>query len=168
MHATISKTNITKALTALESKVNCKTYGKQQVFVIKQPDVEYVPEEIDEMDNEITTLKEKQMLLKEEFQSVQAINQDLCSTMSIADLNEKVALLEKENSDIDSRLEKLRSGKLIDPQEKKDLDLKFDLYNSEWKKRKRQCLDVVNVITENMDKKPKDFMEEIGIELDAK
>lgn len=36
-----------------------------------------------------------------------------------------------------------------------------------WRKRKRMCNDIVDQVLENVNKKPKELMEEMGIETDA-
>jgi 26S proteasome regulatory subunit (ATPase 3-interacting protein) len=107
---------------------------------------------------------------------------ELQSQLKELNLEVKKLTAEPTNDEIDEQITKLEaeyetlSKKVIDLESKqknaiseedmKKIEVKVKEYQLEWKRRKRGCMDMVNAVSENMDKNRKDFMEDVGIETD--
>jgi hypothetical protein len=61
----------------------------------------------------------------------------------------------------------LRSGtRRVDPEEKKQIDHQYEVFQKAWKQRKKICVEILDAITENLPQSPSEFIEELGLELD--
>ncbi|KAL9557996.1 hypothetical protein MBANPS3_001143 [Mucor bainieri] len=84
--------------------------------------------------------------------------------------DEAKALLEKakiENEQLKEKLEKLKSGTvLIPPEKRKRTNDEFDTYRQLWKKRRGMFREIFKTVTEHYPGKPSDLKEELGIEED--
>ena len=73
----------------------------------------------------------------------------------------------KECDDLRTRLSSLKScSNVVSQKEKNTIAEKHSTYYKEWKKRKRMCNEMLNVIMENYPKTKKALLEEAGIETD--
>lgn len=76
-----------------------------------------------------------------------------------------LVLLNTQNQNLEERLNTLTKGvKLISKEEQNEIDKSLAYNKLEWKKRKKMFRDAWDIITENMQKNPKELMEELGIE----
>jgi len=171
----LQKENIKKAAVerALASclaaeTVVAKEYGKAKVYMCSQSGIELPsPEEMAEMDANISTLGARLKELDAEAQEIMALNQALKVELTEEQAAEKVAENEKLIAIMQEKLEKLGDGSnLISREEMEKIELKLFKAKAEWKKRKRLANDVVDQISEGMNKKPKLLAQEIGLELD--
>ncbi|KAJ1800199.1 PSMC3 interacting protein [Coemansia sp. RSA 2399] len=141
LHGKVSVPQAKKLLNDLaeKGKIQRKDNGKQQVFYANQFEID-VPsvEEAEEEEEKIKVLQEQTEKLKSGIKL-------------------------KEN---DARLENLRSGEVISPEEKKKIETEHTTMIKHWKARKRMFKNVSDAIAEGYPGKLKDLFEELGIETD--
>lgn len=91
----------------------------------------------------------------------------LNSSMTMKQLEQRSKELDKENMLMEKKLEDLRSGtRKIDPVQKAQVDKNHAEYTKLWKARKRMCMEVVDMVLENLPMKKAEFFEELGMEND--
>ena len=79
-----------------------------------------------------------------------------------------ITKLEKENTDLDSRVEGFKSGgiELISEEQLNEAAQEGIYYAQNWKKLKRGCKEMMEMISESADMNIKDFIKNLGLELD--
>ncbi|KAL7316729.1 hypothetical protein PS15m_003182 [Mucor circinelloides] len=170
LHAKYTKGSIVKALDQLvkEESVISKTYGKSVIYSIKQS-LDDVPseEEVKAMQKSLDELAEKHDELSSENKRLEQV---LAKTKSEPTTDEAKELLEKtkaENDQLREKLEKLKSGTvLIPPEKRKRANDDFDNYRQLWKKRRGMFREIFKTVTEHYPGNPKELKEELGIEED--
>ncbi|CAO0793571.1 unnamed protein product [Mucor circinelloides] len=170
LHAKYTKGSIVKALDLLvkEESVISKTYGKSSIYSIKQS-LDDVPseEEVKAMQKSLDELAEKHDELSSENKRLEQV---LAKTKSEPTTDEAKELLEKtkaENDQLREKLEKLKSGTvLIPPEKRKRANDDFDNYRQLWKKRRGMFREIFKTVTEHYPGNPKELKEELGIEED--
>ncbi|KAI3658775.1 hypothetical protein MP638_001657 [Amoeboaphelidium occidentale] len=165
------KTQIVKSLTSLsqDGSIICKTYGKQQVYVVKQEegDATVSKEELTELDEQCDRMKEELSKKKAELKErVDLLNNSLLCTLTDEALSERLSAVSAELEKKQQKLQLLLGGgvELVDEKEIKRVEEELKKMNDLLKKRKRMCMDAVKAISEGMDMKVKDFVESVGIE----
>ncbi|ORX85690.1 TBPIP-domain-containing protein [Basidiobolus meristosporus CBS 931.73] len=171
LHGAVGKTAVQKILTQLVEKeeITGKAYGKQWVYCISQDKFETPSqEELDEMDKQIEALWQQVAQKKEENKQLASVFSGLNNSLTNSEIEERLGILEAENQKYEERLARLREGgKQISLEDKKKIDTEFENNRKLWRARKRMFNDIFNTITEFMPGKPKDLLEEQGIETDA-
>ncbi|KAK9717705.1 hypothetical protein K7432_006028 [Basidiobolus ranarum] len=171
LHGAVGKTAVQKILTQLVEKEEIigKAYGKQWVYCISQDKFETPSQEdLNEMDKSIEEIKQKVAQEKEKNKQLTSVLSGLNNSLTNEEIEEKLSLLEAENKKYEERLANLREGgKQMTLEDKKKIDNEYENNRKIWKTRKRMFNDIFNTITEFMPGKPKDLMEEQGIETDA-
>jgi hypothetical protein len=56
--------------------------------------------------------------------------------------------------------------KQVTEEEVEEVKTDYEKYQKHWRSRRRACLDIVNMICENLDLKSKEFFEQVGLEAD--
>jgi len=169
LHGAVGKTLVQKILqkSSEENKIKEKIYGKQKVYVAIQDDEEFSPEDLLNLDK---TIEELQKELKEERTKTNSLKSqlnNLNNSMTDEEIVEKLNSTLEENQNLEERLNTLTKGvKLISKEEQNEIDKSLAYNKLEWKKRKKMFRDAWDIITENMQKNPKELMEELGIETD--
>ena len=104
------------------------------------------------MDREITQLREEIAIAKGEERILKANLITLNARMSTQDIRASLIALEAQKKDILSRLDPLRSGSIkpVSPQEKAEVDQAWRLWNSRANTRKKVCMEVWALVTEEM------------------
>ncbi|KAJ8928872.1 hypothetical protein NQ314_018493 [Rhamnusium bicolor] len=159
------KTAIQKALDSLVQKENVK----EKVYCIMQKDdgsSSELRESLLEIDRKIN---ERALQLKEVTDKLKSYSADVAQLkgkITLADAMNQKLQLEKELEDVKTQLEKYSETKIICPKRKLLSEKEYEKYLSDYKKRKRICMDVVNSILENYSKSKKHLFEDIGIETD--
>jgi 26S proteasome regulatory subunit (ATPase 3-interacting protein) len=168
----LSKAQVVKALADLAANgvIHQKVMGKQTIYVQKQDDLPCPdPEELRSLDKEIEAIREKLSVLKEEVKSKTASLSTLKGSKTTSQIKESIEAIKIENQQMTDRLTNLQSGnvKPISPAEKAKIDKDYELMRKEWSSRKKMFNNIWGQIT-NADllMKPKDIMEEAGIETD--
>ncbi|THD24702.1 ous-pairing protein 2 [Fasciola hepatica] len=164
------KTGITKAIDELvaEGPLREKVYGKQKVFVFDQSRLPAFDEaELKSMENEINQLSRQ---LEEEQQLVRSINSELRKVSSGLTKAEALAEMERIDQQLksaESELSKLRQmGPSITEDQLEMVTRARDRYVSEWRKRKRMAMNIVDAVAEGYPKSKKQLIIDIGIETD--
>lgn len=170
LHGAVGKTAVVKILTSLSERgeITAKAYGKQWVYVARQ-DLLPVPssEELNAIDNEIDELKNTLQKEKELLKAAQSKLSIMNSSLTTNELQKRISSLEIEVAEMKERLEPLERGAVkVDPEERARIDKQFEVANKAWKQRKKLCNDIVGMLTESIAKKPSEFMDELGMEVD--
>lgn len=170
LHGAVGKTAVVKVLTSLSEKgeITAKAYGKQWVYVARQ-DLLPVPssEELNAIDDEINELKDALQKEKEQSRAVQSKLNMINSSLTTSELQKRISTLEVEVAEMRERLEPLERGTIkIDPAERAQIEKQFEIANKAWKQRKKLCNDIIGMLTESISKKPSEFIEELGLEVD--
>lgn len=170
LHGQVGKTLLVKILTDLVEKglVNQKAYGKQVVYVIPQTtEGTPTPEELEELDEQISSLKKKAEDAKNELRESNSILSKLLEEPSDTSVLEEISFLEEENSRLRKKTEASSTNtatmRKVDPVEKEIVDKEFIYLSKELLLRKKKCKQILSSITENLPIPPKQFMEDLGI-----
>jgi 26S proteasome regulatory subunit (ATPase 3-interacting protein) len=164
-----SKTLTQKILVQLAASeaIDFKTYGKQQVYVIKQDNLDApTAEEIAAVDEKIVDLEQGWNELREETKLLHQQVAQASNTMTTEKAIARVKVLTKENQHVKERLESLKTGtQLIPLEQRQQVDNQLKMYMQEWIRRHRLFKDAWNRVLEAVEGvKPKDLMDEIGID----
>ncbi|CAG8750170.1 18483_t:CDS:2, partial [Acaulospora morrowiae] len=91
----------------------------------------------------------------------------LNNSLTNEQIEDRLDALDKENEGYEERLKVLRTGsKQISVEDKKRIDELYEKNRKLWRQRKRKFNEVFNQIAEALERKTKDFMEELGVETD--
>lgn len=146
LHNKHTKAVIQKTISTLVTKkhVTEKVYGKQTVYVASQDNVEVpTPEELDEMDSTLASLKSEQELLSNQHKELSSELQSLMARPTLSMLLERMETLNLETESMTQRLIKFTSAQpesgslLIDVAERRALDAMHTLLLKQEKQRQR-------------------------------
>ncbi|KAG0226398.1 PSMC3 interacting protein [Actinomortierella wolfii] len=173
LHNTIGKSEAQRALANLEEngKVITKLYGKQSIYCVNQANLTVsTPQELAHMDQEISRLQNRLADLKAENKQLSSklssINSEL-PTDELIRRTQTLAAKVSNNEENRTRLEQLRAGThVVSASEKQKVIKEMELHRKLWIQRKRLFKDIFGALTENMPGKPKDLLEELGIDMD--
>ena len=149
-------------------EITAKAYGKQWVYVARQ-DLLPVPssEELNAIDDEINELKVALQREKEQLKLVQSTLNLTNSSLTTSELQKRISALKVEVTEMHERLEPLERGTVkVDPAERAQIEKQFEVASKAWKQRKKLCNDIIGMLTESISKKPSEFIEELGLEVD--
>ncbi|KAJ2746299.1 PSMC3 interacting protein [Coemansia sp. BCRC 34490] len=167
LHGKVSPNQAKKILNDLadDGRIQRKANGKQQIFYANQSDIE-VPsiEEAEEEEEKIKELEERVDALKSNNKSLAGRLQGLNSALTDDQMRERISKLSNEEND--ERLEHLRSGEVISPEEKAKIETEHAAMLKHWKARKRMFKNISDAISENYPGKMKDLFADIGVETD--
>lgn len=91
----------------------------------------------------------------------------LNSSLTTAELHKRISSLNIEVAEMNERLEPLERGTVkVDPAERARVESLLETSSKAWKQRKKLCTEIVSMLTESISKKPSEFMEELGMEVD--
>ncbi|CAO3675095.1 unnamed protein product [Rhizopus stolonifer] len=181
LHATCSKSHIVKALNNLvdDGDLISKTYGKSTIYSLKQDTVEEnvgsntLGSEVNKLTEELNLLQNENKKLEEGNCVHMTSHSILLETFKITNRISKEKAIEsikqfkEANQDLQERLDKLKSGSvLIPPEKRKRTDKDFEYNRNAWKKRRRIFNTIFEAVTEHMPTKPNEFREKLGIEED--
>ncbi|KAJ1668527.1 PSMC3 interacting protein [Coemansia sp. RSA 1813] len=169
LHGKVSPAQAKKILNDLadDGRIQRKVNGKQQIFYPNQSDID-VPsiEEAEEEAEKIKELEDQVETLKSENKVLASRLQGLNNALTDDQMRERIAKLSNEIKENDERLEHLRSGEVISPEEKSKIETEHATMVKHWKARKRMFKNVSDAIAEGYPGKIKDLFAEIGIETD--
>ncbi|KAF3167179.1 hypothetical protein EYR41_011914 [Orbilia oligospora] len=155
LHNAVTKANAVKLLKELSDNgdlVVCIS-GKQMVYHTPQdPDDFASPEEIAAMKTLVEVMKERTSTLKAELKSLQVTLQNLRSMPTADDLKSEVGTLQREVTDLRSRLEPLRSGdvKPISAEEKQKVQMEAKKMQGLWIARKRWSKEFFEAVADGL------------------
>ncbi|KAF9158412.1 PSMC3 interacting protein [Actinomortierella ambigua] len=141
LHNTIGKAELQKALASLVDlgKVVTKLYGKQAIYCVNQ--------------------------LKADNKQLTSKLSSMNSALPTDEIIQRAQALAAKNQENSSRLEQLRTGtQLVSASERQKVVKEMELHRKLWIQRRRLFKDMFGAMTENMPGRPKDLLEELGIE----
>ncbi|KAJ2272449.1 hypothetical protein IW141_004526 [Coemansia sp. RSA 355] len=167
LHGLVSPAQAKKLLNDLadEKKLERKINGKQQIFYAIQTSIE-VPsvEEAEQEEETIRGLEQQLSQAKDENKVLAGRLQGLTNALTDDQMRERIAKLSAEEND--GRLTQLRSGEVISPEEKNNIETEHAAMTKHWKARKRMFKNIIDTIGEGYPGKISDLFEELGIETD--
>eukprot|EP00035_Acanthoeca_spectabilis_P017793 m.375453 g.375453 ORF g.375453 m.375453 type:complete len:210 (+) comp16698_c1_seq2:64-693(+) len=171
LHKAVGKTAAETVLTKLssgdDSSIVELVNGKQKVYYARQKG-EVNAEELAELTAEIEKKKVAVEELKREVSGLAARKTALAAEPTDADLVAAVEEMSKATHADRQRLAELKkTAGSLSPKKLKQIKDGHTKMVGLWRKRKRMCNDIVDQVLENANKKPKELMEEMGIETDA-
>eukprot|EP00123_Amoebidium_parasiticum_P020591 comp5315_c0_seq1/m.1311 comp5315_c0_seq1/g.1311 ORF comp5315_c0_seq1/g.1311 comp5315_c0_seq1/m.1311 type:complete len:215 (-) comp5315_c0_seq1:215-859(-) len=169
LHGDIGKTQVVKSLEQLakEDRINEKVYGKQKVYCPKQNGGQVSEKEMRELEEKIAVLAAEAKQLQEECKPLEQRAKELSGSLSTGQIQERLKELREQNAKQREALASLQNGsRVVSKAEVAAVEKQLDDATKLWRKRKRTCCDVVDMLMENYPKKKKDLFEAVGIETD--
>ncbi|KER22806.1 hypothetical protein T265_09175 [Opisthorchis viverrini] len=164
------KTVVSKAIDELAESgiLREKLYGKQKVYVYDQSRLPVFDEnELRLLEEEITSLS---TLLAEEQHRLKSLSNELkkvTSTLTMEEATQELAHVESELNRVESEVIRLRKkGVVIRPEDFEEVTSSRDRFTTEWRKRKRIAMDIIDAVAEGYPKSKKQLMSDVGIETD--
>ncbi|XP_030757058.1 homologous-pairing protein 2 homolog isoform X1 [Sitophilus oryzae] len=165
------KSAIQKALDNLveNGQVKEKLYGKQKVYFVSQETKKSnaeISEELKMLDRKINEIS---LDLKEKKQKIKILQAEIgmnAETLTLPQAIMKKSDLKNEICYFNNSLEEFDGEEMVSDDEKKEVMVSFNKSLETYKKRKRLCKDILDIILENYPKSKKNLMEDIGIETD--
>jgi hypothetical protein len=169
----ISKPNVQKIVDDLSNKgkLSRKEFGKTKVYWYNQDllsDLECTQENLAAMDVQYKTLAvELQRVAESESKKRQAL-QILRSEPADADLEKELSSLQAEVEAMRKKAALLEgaSGPVISASDREKMTKRYNKCRKAWVERKRMCMDKVDDLADNMEKKKKDVIEMLCVETD--
>lgn len=166
----VKKSGVERSLASLVQKgvVTKKEYGKTKLFIQAQADIELPDEETTRAEEEeIKSLQKSIADIGSELSEARAKEVDMRSQLTMDEAREQCEGLEKE---VERKSEKLNAlgdpSELPTKEDKLKVEVEYYRMRMAWKKRKRVVKNIVDTISEAMQKKPKELIDMIGIEAD--
>ena len=171
MHGEYTKGVIQKSLDSLveSDKITCKLCGKtSKLYFAKQDDKQVASkEELVEMDHHNEELSKKLEELKKKRDELRAQRDLLASKRTIDDLRSyRKQIEEKVEKETQRKDDLIAASEGITPEDSVNAEKSFNERCMAWHKRKRLCKEIIDTLSEGMDKKPKVIMEELELETD--
>lgn len=172
LHGRIAKSICLKVLEELTNKekvLTAKEYGKCIIYLANQDKFPATSNsELAKLDDQIKSIKdgleERKTRLKDAQGQLQRATQGLNNTQLRAELER----LKKQNADMGVKLEKYEAGavKLVSEDDIEKGKKEMVRQCQEWRKRKRACMEIVDMISESADLNKKEFIKKLGLETD--
>ena len=166
----IKKSGVERALAELVDKgtITLKTYGKTKLYLqcqdkIELPDEEAAKKEEEDLAELVKSVEE----IDEELAELRSKETRLKSSMTLDEAKQAIA---EEEASVEKKTAEL--NELGDPRElpteedKKVVEVSYYQARLAWKKRKKIVKNIVDTVSEAMNKKPKELIELIGLEDD--
>lgn len=166
----MKKTAVERSLAALVQKgsVTKKEYGKTKLFLLTQSSIELPdPEEAAQIDDRLKQLGKELEECQGQLSAYSQKENALRATLTLEEAKTKCENLSNVLAEKQKKLEALGDpSKLISNEDKLQVEKNYYDARNAWKKRKRIVKNIVDQISEAMAKKPKELVEQIGIETD--
>ncbi|KAJ8902405.1 hypothetical protein NDN08_006810 [Rhodosorus marinus] len=166
----LKKTACERALNVLveNGNVTLKEFGKAKIFLCRQDSIEIPDEqEMMQMDADIT---EKAEELKQLTSKRQELEKQISALNTAISLSDAISKCDQLNEEIAASRKKLDGmgpeSEQVTEEEKKSVEDQYKKMRKEWTSRKRTAKDILDGISEGSGKKPKELVEEIGLETD--
>ncbi|XP_075227681.1 homologous-pairing protein 2 homolog [Lycorma delicatula] len=170
LHKEYGKTAVQKALDQLTEcgKIREKTYGKQKVYSIVQPDEDDPQEsELNEIETEVLNMSENLRTAELNLKSCESQLQELLSTPTTEEGKKKEELLNDIVEKLQNKLKVLSENTIqVSSEEREMIKKEREKCVKEYRKRKRICMDIIDAILEGYPKDKKSLISELGIETD--
>lgn len=166
----VKKTAVERSLASLVAKgtVRKKEYGKTKLFLLSQKNIELPDEEETKaIEDELKTLTAELQSVTAEVADFRSQEAALRAKLTVDEATKQCEDLEKEMEEKQAKLALLGDpSKLPTKEDKLEVEKEYFRMRMAWKKRKRIVKNIVDQVSEAMNKKPKELAEMIGIETD--
>jgi len=155
-------------LLVVDGKLIEKTYGKQKVYAINQNQfVSSVEDNIGQMDLKISTLTHEVTINEEAAIKAEKELKSIISSITTEEASKQLIEVSEENKKLENKFQELSKNRVkVSTNDFKKVQQLKQKSVSEWRKRKRICVDMMDAILEGYPKGKKALIEEVGIELD--
>ena len=152
-----------------EKKVTLKEYGKAKVFLINQDRFPAVDATLlTDLDDQINIRREENNTLSDKVKGLEKELKEVTSSQTNDELVKLIKKLQEENEVLDKKVDSFKSGgiqRISEDQINETLKEQIFFCNN-WKKYKRGCKELVDMISESADMNPKEFVSSLGLETD--
>ncbi|KAF8564124.1 hypothetical protein P879_10246 [Paragonimus westermani] len=156
------KTALAKAVDELveEEYLKEKVYGKQKVYVYDQSKLPVFDEdELKLLDSEITTLSHELSGKQQHLRSLNLELKRISSSLTKEEAERKLMETEVELKRVKSEIERLKNkGPAVSAEEFEKATASLNLLVSEWRKRKRIAIEIVDTVAEGYPKSKKQLI----------
>jgi len=171
LHGKIKKPQCQRALDALSDagEIQMKEYGKSKIYLMNQKNIPDVDEnEVDKLNKRLNKLKEEFATENDEYKEMQASLKSFQAQPTNAEVDADIEKYEKLVEEANKKLVFYESGNYpkISDEDINKAEANKKLFEGHYKKRKRICMEMLDGLSEMMEKKRAEVIEEIGIELD--
>ncbi|KAF7254967.1 hypothetical protein EG68_08245 [Paragonimus skrjabini miyazakii] len=164
------KTALIKAIDELvdEEYLKEKVYGKQKVYVYDQSKLPVFDEdELKLLDDEITTLSHELSSKQQHLKSLNLELKRISSSLTKEEAEHQLMETEAELKRVESEIDRLKNkGPAVSAEEFEKTTVSLNLLVSEWRKRKRIAMEIVDTVAEGYPKSKKQLILDMGIETD--
>lgn len=170
LHNEIKQTQLKKILDQLanDNVISCKVSGKAKLYFPRQDTLTVAsPEELEQYDERIDQLRETSNQLASRFEELKARRDKLLKTMPIDQLRQRRIDIENEVQDEEQKKDLLiKSAEGISPEDAVKSQEEFNKRCNQWRTRKNKCKEIVDILSESLDKKPFQVYEDLDLETD--
>lgn len=147
-----------------------KEFGKTKIYHAPQADEAASPEQLAAMDAEVARLTQEKQKLSESLQALKGEASKLLSEPDDQSLDNELATEEKAVAALSKKLDKLKKGDdAMSRSEVDALQKQFNTYITEWKRRRKACLEFCAMFGEMSQAKSwtvKKFITDRGLDTD--
>eukprot|EP01016_Furgasonia_blochmanni_P023213 TRINITY_DN25129_c0_g1_i1.p1 TRINITY_DN25129_c0_g1~~TRINITY_DN25129_c0_g1_i1.p1 ORF type:complete len:189 (+),score=54.80 TRINITY_DN25129_c0_g1_i1:63-629(+) len=146
LHGQIKKGPLQKILDQLSSdgQLKMKEYGKAKVYLLNQENIPEVDKgELENLNNELNKRREKMTQLNDKTKELNARLKEILSAPTNEQLNQELKNYENLLKEAEDKLQIYESGNYVkvSDEEIKVAEEKKKKFETEYKKRKRMCMD---------------------------
>eukprot|EP00033_Pygsuia_biforma_P003494 GCRY01003824.1.p1 GENE.GCRY01003824.1~~GCRY01003824.1.p1 ORF type:complete len:211 (+),score=39.84 GCRY01003824.1:93-725(+) len=165
----IKKTACQRALEELTSQgtLIMKEWGKNKIFCIKQDEFPKVSdEELQELDDQLKELTESNTSLTAELKAISVEVSTAQNKMTLDEICDTIRTLKAEIAQQNKMLKTDEKQESISKEDRDKLENQLNEYKKQWRKRRRICNEITDMLCEGMGKRRKELHEELGLEDD--
>lgn len=167
----VKKAMTTKVLDKLveDNLITCKENGKAKVYLLNQEEQDVLDEDqLKELDTSITELTKQRNDLREEVKNLQSERDRFARALTHEEVKQRIVELREQIELKNGKLTKLSANteSLVSPEEKNKAMANMERFRKMWRLRKRTTRDILDLLSEGLNKKVSALKEELGIEED--
>ncbi|KAI9268915.1 Tat binding protein 1-interacting protein-domain-containing protein [Phascolomyces articulosus] len=163
------KANVVKVLDRLTSQdmIYSKTYGKTNIYSVKQVKKKRNQEEFNALDKQLEELSQQEKTLHEEMKWMEKELKLMRQEPQLEDAKMWVPQLLEKNSTLQARIDILKTDAvLLSDDEKTKINANYDQMRKAWRTRRKTGKEIYNAIAEHIPGKPYEIKAKLGIEDD--
>jgi len=144
----------------------CKEFGKVKIYFASQADTDTAsPQEMEEKQKMQAELNQQNSDTAESVKRLKAELSTLKGSLSLDQIEQRIATLQTEVQTDEAKLSNLQGGKeLISEVDRQKAEQLFSTNLEHWRRRRRIFLDIWDIVSENIDRRKAELFEELGIE----
>lgn len=171
LHGEFSKTVIQKSLDSLteSNKITCKLFGKSTKLYFPVQDGKPIAskDELHNLDEHLEHLMEENANLKSKIDELRAKRDALKTTLTIDQLRQKRITIETELSkEITHKNDLVHLSEGISPENALKIQKRYTDSCQQWHQRKNKCKEIIDALSEMMDKKPSEVINMMELDTD--